>query len=49
MTPASDESPTIWGEFYEVLQIKKLLTVFDVYDSEAAALHSFQSLLAASN
>ena len=37
------------GKFYEVLQITKLLTVFDVYDSEAAAVNSFQGLLAASN
>jgi len=35
--------------FYEVLQITKLLTVFDVYDSEAVAVNSFQELLAASN
>jgi anti-sigma B factor antagonist len=33
-------------KFYEVLQITKLLTVFDVYDSEAAAVNSFQGLLA---
>jgi anti-sigma B factor antagonist len=37
------------GKFYEVLQITKLLTVFDVYDSEAAAVNSFQGALAASN
>jgi len=37
------------GKFYEVLQITKLLTVFDVYDSEAAAVNSFQGSLAASN
>ena len=36
-------------KFYEVLQITKLLTVFDVYDTEAAAVNSFQGLLAASN
>ena len=36
-------------KFYEVLQITKLLTVFDVYDTEAAAVDSFQGLLAASN
>jgi len=35
--------------FYEVLQITKLLTVFDVYDSEAVAVNSFQELLAVSN
>jgi anti-sigma B factor antagonist len=28
-------------KFYEVLQITKLLTVFDVYDTEAAAVSSF--------
>jgi hypothetical protein len=37
------------GKFYEVLQITKLLTVFDVYDSEAAAVNSFQGSLAASS
>jgi anti-sigma B factor antagonist len=37
------------GKFYEALQITKLLTIFDVYDSEAAAVNSFQELLAASN
>jgi hypothetical protein len=31
------------------MQITRLLTVFDVYDTEAAAVSSFQSLLAASN
>jgi anti-sigma B factor antagonist len=36
-------------KFHEVLQITKLLTVFDVYDTEAAAVSSFQSLLATSN
>ena len=34
------------GKFYEVLQITKLLTVFNVYDSEAAAVNSFQGSLA---
>jgi anti-sigma B factor antagonist len=29
------------GKFREVLQVTKLLTVFEVYDSEAAALGSF--------
>jgi len=38
-----------WGKFYEVLQITKLLTVLDVYDTEAAAVKSFQGSLAASN
>jgi anti-sigma B factor antagonist len=37
------------AKFYEVLQITKLLTVFDVYDTEAAAVNSFQGSLAASN
>src|SRR5579863_1207077 len=37
------------NKFYEVLQITKLLTVFDVYDTEAAAINIFQWLLAASN
>jgi anti-sigma B factor antagonist len=36
-------------KFHEVMQLTKLLTVFDVYDSEAAALSSFQNFLAASN
>jgi len=36
-------------KFYELLQITKLLTVFDVYDSQAAAVNSFQRSLAASN
>ena len=36
-------------KFYEVMQITRLLTVFDVYDTEAAAISSFQSSLATSN
>ena len=36
-------------KFHEVMQITKLLTVFDVYDTEAAAVSSFQSVLATSN
>jgi len=36
-------------KFHEVMQITKLLTVFDVYDTEAAAISSFQSFLATSN
>jgi anti-sigma B factor antagonist len=36
-------------KFHEVLQITKLLTVFDVFDSEAAAVNSFQGSLAVSN
>jgi hypothetical protein len=31
------------SRFKEVLQVTKLLTVFDVYDSEAAAIHSFST------
>lgn len=34
-------------KFHEVMQITKLLTIFDVYDTEAAAVSSFQSVLAA--
>src|SRR5579859_2488616 len=36
-------------KFHDVMQITKLLTIFDVYDTEAAAVSSFQSVLAASN
>jgi anti-sigma B factor antagonist len=36
-------------KFHEVMQITKLLTVFDVYDTEAAAVSSFQSVLTTSN
>jgi anti-sigma B factor antagonist len=36
-------------KFREVLQITKLLTVFDVYDTEEAAVSSFQSFAAASD
>jgi anti-sigma B factor antagonist len=36
-------------KFHEVMQLTKLLTVFDVYDTEAAALSSFQNFLAVSN
>src|ERR1700746_1338685 len=36
-------------KFHEVLQMTKLLTVFDVYDTEEAAVSSFQSFVAASN
>jgi len=35
-------------KFHDVLQMTKLLTVFDVYDTEAAAVSSFQGFLAAS-
>jgi len=30
-------------KFHDLLQMTKLLTVFDVYDTEATAIHSFQS------
>jgi len=36
-------------KFHEVLQLTKLLTVFDVYDTEAAAVASFPTSLAAGN
>ena len=36
-------------KFHEVMQITKLLTIFDVYDTEAAAVSSFQSFAAASD
>jgi len=36
-------------KFHDVMQVTKLLTVFDVYDTEAAAVSSFQSFLATSN
>ena len=36
-------------KFHEVMQVTKLLTVFDVYETEAAAVSSFSSSLAASN
>ncbi len=35
-------------KFHEIMQVTKLLTVFDVYETEAAAVSSFQSSLAAS-
>src|SRR6267143_674383 len=46
---ASVRLSNLGDKFHEVLQITKLLTVFDVYDTEAAAVSSFQRLLAASN
>jgi anti-sigma B factor antagonist len=36
-------------KFHEVLQLTKLVTVFDVYDTEAAAVSSFRNSLATSN
>ena len=46
---ASVRLSNLGSKFHEVLQITKLLTVFDVYDTEAAAVSSFQNLLVASN
>jgi anti-sigma B factor antagonist len=46
---ASVRLSNLGTKFHEVMQITKLLTVFDVYDTEAAAVSSFQGLLAASN
>jgi anti-sigma B factor antagonist len=37
------------NKFHEVLQMTKLLTVFEVYDTEAAAVSSFQSFAAANS
>jgi anti-sigma B factor antagonist len=36
-------------KFHEVMQLTKLLTIFDVYETEAAAVSSFQNTLATSN
>ena len=36
-------------KFHEVLQLTKLLTIFDVYDTEAAAVGSFAASLTATN
>ena len=36
-------------KFHKVMQLTKLLTVFDVYDTEAAAVSSFQNSLAMSH
>jgi anti-sigma B factor antagonist len=38
---ASLKLSNLGSKFQEVLQVTKLLTVFDVYDSEAAAIRSF--------
>jgi anti-sigma B factor antagonist len=35
-------------KFYEVMSVTKLLTVFDVYDTETAAISSFHALAAGS-
>ena len=37
------------NKFHEVLQMTRLLTVFEVYDTEAVAVSSFQSFAAASS
>jgi anti-sigma B factor antagonist len=37
------------NKFHEVLQLTKLLTIFDVYDTQAAAVASFSASLAANN
>jgi anti-anti-sigma factor len=34
-------------KFHDILQVTKLLTVFDVYDTEAAAVSSFKAAMAA--
>ena len=46
---ASVRLSNLGSKFHEVMQITKLLTIFDVYDTEAAAVSSFQSSLATSN
>ena len=35
----------VWSRFREVLQMTRLLTVFDTYDSESAAIQSFAKSL----
>jgi anti-sigma B factor antagonist len=37
----------VWSRFHEVLQMTRLLTVFDTYDSESAAIQSFTKSLPA--
>jgi len=39
---ASLKLSNLGSKFQEILQVTKLLTVFDVYDSEAAAIQSFK-------
>jgi hypothetical protein len=41
---ASTKLSNLGGRFQEILQITKLLTVFDVYNTEAAAIASFSKL-----
>jgi len=36
-------------KFHEVMQLTKLLTIFDVYDTQAAAVASLQNFSAATN
>ena len=36
-------------KFHEIMQITKLLTIFDVYDTEVDAVNSFQKVLVASS
>jgi anti-sigma B factor antagonist len=36
-------------KFHDILQVTKLVNVFDVYDTQAAAVSSFQGVLATSN
>ncbi len=38
---ASLKLSNLGAKFHELLQVTRLLTVFDVHDSEAAAVHSF--------
>ena len=34
-------------KFHDILEVNELLTVFDIYDTEAAAVSSFQAAMAA--
>ena len=36
-------------KFHEIMQITKLLTIFDVFDTEAGAVNSFQKVFVASS
>jgi anti-sigma B factor antagonist len=46
---ASIRLSDLGNKFHEVLQLTKLLTIFDVYDTQAAAVASFSASLAANN
>ena len=46
---ASVRLSNLGNKFYEVMQVTKLLTVFDVYDTEAAAVASFSTSRAAAS